>query len=272
MSIEFAQEMLHYVPPEGTLSLWWHHQAGYVYKLGGKTAAVDLFLSDIPQRLAPPLVTAEELQGIDYFLGSHDHGDHIDRAVWPTLARSNPKAKFLVPARHAGVLRRELDISPERIIGIGNETPFEEDGFRVTAVPAAHELLDPDPLTGEYDAIGFIIECGGFRIYHSGDCCIYEGLQTRLKAAGPLDAMFLPIQGRDAVRLAANIIGNMTYQEAADLAGAVEPKLVIPMHYDCFSGNTEDPFLFFDYMRVKYPGIPSVVLQAGRRFDIRKQL
>ena len=45
----------------------------------------------------------------------------------------------------------------------------------------------------------------------------------------------------------------MTYQEAADLAGALQPKLTIPTHYDMFAMNSLDPKLFFDYMKVKYP-------------------
>jgi len=57
----------------------------------------------------------------------------------------------------------------------------------------------------------------------------------------------------------------MTYQEAADLAGAVKPQLTIPAHFDMFAGNCEDPKLFTDYMRIKYPHLKTIVCEYGRR-------
>ena len=47
-------------------------------------------------------------------------------------------------------------------------------------------------------------------------------------------------------------LGNI--QEAADLAGETEPKLVIPGHWDMFEINGEDPSLFADYLDAKYNG------------------
>lgn len=256
-------------PAEGQLSMWWMHQAGFLIKAGGKTIAVDLFLSDIPQRVTPPILRAEELRNIDYILGTHDHIDHIDRAVWPLLAQASPKAKFIVPRYHLDTLRRELPIPAERLTGVGNDTPFEEDGIQIHAIPSAHELLERDA-AGEYAAVGYVVSCGGFTFYHAGDCCIYEGLETQLKQLGKLNVMMLPITGRCASRLRNNIIGNMTYQEAVDLAGAVKPGLVIPMHYNAYAGNLENPLLFLDYLHVKYPEIPGAILQPGERFDVWK--
>ena len=53
----------------------------------------------------------------------------------------------------------------------------------------------------------------------------------------------------DAERLAVGCVCNMTYQEAVDLAGAVDPRLTIPTHFDMFENNSEDPQLFLDYLR-----------------------
>jgi L-ascorbate metabolism protein UlaG (beta-lactamase superfamily) len=81
--------------------------------------------------------------------------------------------------------------------------------------------------------------------------------------------MFLPINGRDARRLKVNIIGNMTYQEAADLAGALKPGLVVPGHFDMFERNSENPQLFIDYMKVKYPQQKTLIPEHGRRVVAR---
>ena len=44
----------------------------------------------------------------------------------------------------------------------------------------------------------------------------------------------------------------MTYQEAVDLAGEINPGIVIPGHWDMFSDNSGDPDAFVDYLDAKY--------------------
>jgi len=61
------------------------------------------------------------------------------------------------------------------------------------------------------------------------------------------------------------VIGNMTYQEAADLAGALSPRLVIPAHYDMFANNPGDPQAFADYVRAKYPDLSVKICDYGER-------
>lgn len=267
MAFDLKTQLRQYRPPAGQLSIWWMHQSGFVIKAGEQTLCLDLFLSNIEGRVSPPILDAADLTGVDYILGTHDHVDHIDRAVWPVLAAASPNATFIVPRYHLETLRRELPIAPERLVGVGEHTAFEADGLRISAIPSAHELLERNA-EGEYAAVGYVISWQGFTIYHAGDCCVYEGLETRLKQLGGIDVMMLPITGRCASRLRNNIIGNMTYQEAVDLAGAVKPGLVIPMHYDSYAGNLENPLLFLDYLHVKYPDVPGLILQPGRRVDV----
>jgi L-ascorbate metabolism protein UlaG (beta-lactamase superfamily) len=81
--------------------------------------------------------------------------------------------------------------------------------------------------------------------------------------------MILPINGRDARRLRENCIGNMTYQEAADLAGAGNPSIVIPGHFEMFTHNSEDPELFRAYVAVKYPDLPTVLPRHGEAIPFR---
>ena len=101
--------------------------------------------------------------------------------------------------------------------------------------------------------MGAMIEMDGFRIYQPGDTCLYEGLLGKLRRESPIDVMILPINGRDGFRYRHGIIGNLTFQEAADLAGIIKPQFVIPAHYDMIWGNTADPMDFIDYITAKYP-------------------
>ena len=113
-------------------------------------------------------------------------------------------------------------------------------------------VIDRDPQTGLYPYLGYLVEANGFRLYHAGDTCLYEGMHALLRAQ-PCDLFILPINGRDGRRLAAGCIGNMTWQEAADLAGELAPGTVIPAHYDMFQGNMAPVDEFVEYMRLKYP-------------------
>ncbi len=98
----------------------------------------------------------------------------------------------------------------------------------------------------------------------------------KLKEIGPIDAALLPINGRDAVRYRRNCIGNMTFQEAADLAGELQPGLVIPGHWDMFADNPGDPDAFVDYLTIKYNGRvkavrPSLLKPLKIGYDRRKE-
>lgn len=258
------------VPERGTAAAWWLGQHGFVLKLGKAIVYIDPFCTPLRGRQVAPLLDAVEIRNATLVLGSHDHADHIDRAAWPAIARESANAVFVVPRLLRRKIISELNLSTARVLGVDDGISVEAGGVRVTGVPAAHETLNPDPATGLHPCVGFVIEAGGIALYHGGDTCNYEGLQTRLKR-WRFDAVFLPINGRDAVRLRSNCIGNMTYQEAADLAGALRPGLTVPAHFEMFKGNTEDPRLFRDYMAVKYPDLPVHVPRHGIIFKIGKR-
>lgn len=251
------------------LKYWWLGQMGVMLKGAGKLISLDVFYSPFAQRLQPQFLLPEDCAGIDYVLGTHDHLDHIDREAWKILAEKNPDTHFVVAQAILPKLSMELSIPASRFIGIqdGVRTTLCH-GITIQGIASAHEFLDPDPVTGEYPYMGFVLEIDGIRIYHSGDTCIYEGLPEKLRAAGPFDIMFLPINGRDAQRYSSGIIGNMTYQEAVDLAGAIQPGLVIPCHYDMVEGNTLDPKLFTGYLQAKYPAQAYCICKHGEMYQI----
>jgi L-ascorbate metabolism protein UlaG (beta-lactamase superfamily) len=97
-----------------------------------------------------------------------------------------------------------------------------------------------------------MLQLNGVRLYHAGECTMYDGLTERLKAHRP-DVVLLPIDGHDWKRTRQHIIGNMSYREAADLAVEVGADVAIPMHYGMFQHNTEPPGHFVDYVLEHYP-------------------
>lgn len=260
-----VREMNDFAPPRPGVAFWWLGQHSFALRTRTRALWLDPFLSDLPGRRHPPLVRPDEVTDADFVFGSHDHADHIDRPAWPVLAEASPEARFVVPELLRASLADELGVDAARFVGVDDgETVELAADLRVTGVAAAHEFLDRDPETGRCPYLGFVIETDGLRIYHSGDTCKYEGLETALLRLAP-DLVFLPINGRDAERLRRNCIGNMTWQEAADLAGALTPTLAVPTHFDMFAGNTADPALFIDYMAVKHPTVETLVPSYGER-------
>lgn len=249
----------------GELAFWWLGQMGYAIKLGQTILYIDAYLEDSKRRSIPTLLNPSVVRNADIILGTHDHADHIDRSSWNQMSKSSPNAKFITPSKVLPSLPKDLKIEEERFIGMNDGVSVNLCGISITGIASAHELLNQDKRTGEYPCLGYIIEGNGVKIYHAGDTCIYPELYEKLRVNGHFNAIFLPINGRDAERLENNIIGNMTYQEAVDLAGYVEPDLVVPGHYEMFPGNSENPELFTSYLRVKYPHLKAWVGEHGER-------
>lgn len=232
------------------VSITWLGQMGLMVKLGAATLLIDYFATDDPGRQTPVPIPADRITGVDCFLGTHDHLDHIDHAAWKIWAKSCPDARFLFPSTHTHTVSEDgIPIDRQRPIDAGKHVTLGS--VVIHAIPAAHEFLERDEY-GRYPCLQYIIEGEGVRIYHAGDTLRYEGMLPLLKAFGPMDVALLPINGRDGERYRRNCIGNMTFQEAADLAGALKPGLVIPGHWDMFADNTGDPAAFADYLEAKY--------------------
>ena len=232
-------------------AFWWLGQASYIVKLGKTVLLIDPFLSPYEGRQLPPLFAADDAADIvDLVLGTHDHIDHIDPVAVSGLAK-HPRAKFVAPRAHAARMQA-LGVAPERLLAMNDGETATAAGITIHAIKSCHEFFEPTP-DGLFPHLGYVITGAGKTLYHPGDTIWWEGLQARL-SAWTFDVMMLPINGRDAARLKANCIGNMVYQEAADLAGGLSVKLTVPMHYDMFAFNAEDPQRFVDYVNVKYPG------------------
>jgi L-ascorbate 6-phosphate lactonase len=256
-----VQEIDRTRPEKGSIAFWWMGQASYILK-GDAVLYIDPFLTPGFGRQTPPLLKYEEAVNADLILCTHDHLDHIDPQTLPPVMAASPQAVLIVPRPH---VRRvaDLGIAPDRIVGLSHRETYTHNGVTVTALKAKHEFFEEDPVLG-FPYLGYVVETNGCRFYHSGDTVPYEGLVPSLQELEP-DVMFLPINGRDAKRYKSGCIGNLTFQEAVDLAGETQPAWAIPMHWDMFIGNQEDPQKFVDYLEAKYPGIKTWVGAAGER-------
>lgn len=259
-------------PPVGSLAIWYLGQESLVIKGAGAVVYLDPYFSDpmakdnagnlVPRRKFPPPFRGEDVRHADVVLGTHNHGDHIDVPTLISLAQSSPQARFVVPAPHVGVLTG-AGIDAERVCAARARQVLQLRQLKVTPVPAAHEELERDA-EGNFIALGYVVELNGVTLYHGGDTVEYPDLVETLRELRP-DVVCLPINGRDLLRNRRNIIGNMSFREAADVGHAAEAKLIIPMHYDLFAGNSENPAFFADYLYRTYPSQPFKIMAPGER-------
>ncbi|MFW5856660.1 MAG: MBL fold metallo-hydrolase [Planctomycetota bacterium] len=251
--------------PIGRLRFWWLGQQSWAVRTARKTLYLDPYLTPKAKRNTPPLFAPEELVGADLLFGSHDHTDHIDRPSLPGMLAASPAARLLVPRAAAATLPDD-GVPADRLVPFDDETVWEDDGVRVTAIKAQHEFFEQTDAHG-YPHLQWVIELDGVRIHHAGDTLRYDGMEARLAAWPPCTVSFLPINGRDAERYARGCMGNMTWQEAADLAGALAPAVVCPAHYEMFSDNSQDPAPFVAYLAAKYPDRRAWVGRPGEGME-----
>ena len=239
--------------PSGGAAFWWIGQMGYIVKCGGKILYFDPYLTPKPTRTVPPLLEPAQAAHADWVFITHNHSDHLDPVAVQGIAAASARTRFVAP-RTCGKRLEDLGVGTDRVVFLDAGETFAEGQLRVDAIAAQHEFFDIDPVLG-HPYLGYVVECGGIRILHCGDTLKWDGMEAAL-ARFVIDLAFVPINGRDAERLARGCKGNMTYQESVDLFGALKPRLAVPGHYEMFKDNSQDPAPFGRYMDIKFPSIP----------------
>lgn len=224
----------------------WLGQAGFLLRGGAVTVLIDAFLSDVGDRLVPPPLNPADLSDVDIVLCTHEHWDHFDAATVAAVARASPDARVVVPAPIAD-RAVAAGVPPERVVGALAHELVPDLPIPVTPVPACHGVDVADAYNfgrdlsgGQVRYLGYVMEFSGLRLYHSGDTLWWRGQETILRDLG-VNVALLPINGRDPIREAENIVGNLDHREAALLAAAAGVDLLVPMHWDMFSGNRGFP-------------------------------
>jgi L-ascorbate metabolism protein UlaG (beta-lactamase superfamily) len=269
---ELLDEIEQTAPPAGSLAVWWLGQSGFLIKSRRGLLAIDLYLSEHLTRkyeatsqphlrMTRAPISGADLHGVDLVLASHKHSDHFDPETLPDLLAGSAAILVLPEAIRDHALA--LGLPAGRMVGLDAGDSVERAGFRVRAVPSAHEGLDTDS-AGRHLYLGYVVEAEGLRVYHSGDSLAYSSLPEQL---GPdaFDVLFLPINGRDPAR---GVPGNMTAAEAIDLAASIRPRFVVPHHYEMFTFNTVAVDDFVALARRLPPGVSPRVLRCGERWEI----
>lgn len=263
--------------PEGAIAFWHLGQAGIVIKGSQNDGmiCIDPYLTRSIEeadpetefkRAFPPVVEPDMLGNVDAVLVTHAHGDHLDRPTLEGMAKAGNHTKFAVPAPEVPLV--EDLVSEDNLIAARDQESFFIKGFKITPVLAAHTEYDLDE-HGNHRFLGYFIEGNGIRIYHSGDTVVTPELIEQVRMFQPHLA-FLPINGGDSFRTSRGIIGNMSFREAVDFTVKVGADVMIPIHYDLFPNNRENPAYMVDYLFHQYPFQKFHMMAPGERFIYHK--
>ena len=255
------------------LHVWWLGQSGFLVQFAGSHLLFDPYLSDSltrkyaatdkpHTRMTERVVDPGALSFVDVVTSSHNHTDHLDAETLGPILRANPEAKLVIPEANRAFVTQRLGIPPDAPLGLDAGQSITLGEFTVHAVPAAHEGLDRDP-QGRFSYLGYVVRCGGWTLYHSGDTVLYEGMVESLRRWA-IDLAFLPINGRAPER---RVAGNLDGPEAAQLAYHAGMGVVIPCHYEMFAFNTASPEQFVATCQTL--GQRYAVLRAGERWSSR---
>jgi L-ascorbate metabolism protein UlaG (beta-lactamase superfamily) len=192
--------------------------AGGSYRFGWGTGS---------RKLADPAIAAAEIGPIDAVLLSHDHhDDNLDaagRAMLPsagTVITTVPGAKRL-----EGNARGLEPWASTRLEAPGRPS------IEITATPCRHGPPLSRPIVG--DVVGFALAWDGQEhgvLWISGDTVLYDGVREvadRLQvdtALIHLGGVRFPISGP--------LRYTMTAKEAVELCGLIQPRTIIPIHYE----------------------------------------
>jgi L-ascorbate metabolism protein UlaG (beta-lactamase superfamily) len=156
-----------------------------------------------------PFVLPDDAEKADYILMTHDHLDHCAIKNAEKIQDIN---KTQVISTFDCVIKMKGRITS---LDLGEKISFRNN--------VSVEVFDAYNINKEYHPKGFgngyLVTIGGVKIYHAGDTDLIPEFE---KLKGRVDVLLLPIGGKFT----------MNVEEASKAAEIIQPKVVIPMHYN----------------------------------------
>jgi L-ascorbate metabolism protein UlaG (beta-lactamase superfamily) len=185
-------------------------------------------------------ISPEQCAFVDLVLCTHAHTDHMDPDTLKPLLARNPSARLVAPraVRDQAAIRSGLNADRLILADAGDILqPFA--GLSITATRSAHEKLEVNE-DGHHRFLGYGIDIGVARLWHSGDCIPFDGLEQEASVLRP-DVSLLPVNGRRPELSESGVPGNFTLDEAIALSRTIGATDMIAHHYGLFDFNTERP-------------------------------
>jgi L-ascorbate metabolism protein UlaG (beta-lactamase superfamily) len=178
---------------------------------GDTHVLVDPFLTGNPKAA----VSADDVQATHVLL-THGHADHYG----DTVAIAKRTGATVVALVEIADEIAEQGVADVRDPNIGGTVTF--DWGWVKLVPAWHTSRTPNGTVTV--PAGMLIEFAGTLVYHLGDTALFSDLQLIARRGNQVDVALVPIGGHYT----------MDRIDAVTAVEFIQPRVVIPVHYDTF--------------------------------------
>lgn len=172
-------------------------------------------------------VKTDEIEELDFILCTHGHFDHFADAI--PLARKTGAKLISTFEIVSFVQTKGVENVHPLHIGGGFTFPF---GY-VKMTPALHGGQVAGDDEGAFTTVpgGFLMNLAGSRLYHAGDTALLTDMKL---LEGQVDVALLPIGDNFT----------MGPDDAVKAVEFIQPKVVIPIHYNTFDMIAQDAEAF----------------------------
>lgn len=218
--------------------------SGFALDADGKTVLIDPWVTGNPVATT----RVDDLRA-DTILISHAHGDH---GVEDALTLSKRDGTVIVTVAELGywLQGQQANATPANH---GGTVPF--DGGSVKLTPAWHSsvFFDGKEMLAPGVPAGLIVRFGGVTVYHTGDTALFRDME---------------LIGEEGIDLMCVCIGDyytMGPDDAIRAVRFVQPKAVIPIHYNTFPPIVQNVEEFKQKVEAAVPGVMCYPLKPGQQ-------
>ena len=223
--------------------LTWLSHASWIIETGKHRVLLDPFFTDNP---AAKVAASDFTDNVSHILVSHGHFDHVgDVEAIAKQCDSQVVANFEI-ANWFGA--KGVGETLGMNLGGSIDLPFG----KLKMVPAVHSSGLPDGSDGGNPA-GFVLTIDSKRIYFACDTAYFSDMKYY---AHEVDVAVLPIGD----------IFTMGVDDSIEVVKLIEPKMVLPTHYDTWSPIEQDTDAWAK--RVADAGSHARVLSVGESFEL----
>ncbi len=214
--------------------------AGFLLDTGSDVLAIDPYITENPVAK----VNLNELHP-NYILVTHGHHDHMGDTL--EIAKANDATVVSVTE-----ITKYFTAKGAKTHGMHIGGGHDFGGFRLKLTNALHgSSLGGIPLQYLGNPCGFLISVCNKCFYHAGDTGLFGDMEL-IGRLNPIDFALLPIG--DNFTMGPN--------DAFEAVRLLQPKKVIPMHYNTWEIIEQNPVKFKDRL-AKELGIDTIIMTPG---------